>query len=350
MHATQEAIQLQSLKSLQKRMLTSLDEVLIECEPRSIIKTWIFGIFSASGGFFYGFYFGQFNNFFEFFIRGKFEESIQPKDYDGVQSILNGFIVSGGLLCSILGGTLLKNFSPKLLTLICMISLFILNTLQIWAPLYMLYAIRFLIGFVVCLYSYLGPIMVARCLPSKFVGPLGAWYNITLNIGLLAAYAITSDISEQYWEIFLCVPVLFELFRFILFVGFFYVESPYFAYSSIVKSSDPENPTFSIKDAFMKDPHINKLVETFFKEEDYGKQKRFLYNKINHYFSQQAKAKGIIKTACSKETKASFVAASILSMTQQLTGITFIHQYSRQIFIDLGFENASLLVLMGGKF
>ena len=351
MEHKKDAIPFNSSTTTLRITKNSMTQKLKECDPKSFIKVWIFGILTSSGGLIQGFYIAQFNNFFEFFARGKFDDSLQPKDYNEAQSILNGCLVVGGILCTIFGGFFFKYVSPKFLTVIFIIISSLLGIIQIWASLIMLYVLRVIIGFFVCLYTYLGPIMISEYLPSRFVGPLGAFFYITYTFGVLIAFMITSDISEEYWEVFLNVPVYIDLVRLIIFIWFFYIESPYYVYNSLAKNikSTKENFKANLKDAFMKDKRVDKLVKAFFKREDYDTHKRFLFRKIDQSLSNQKKSTGIIQKAFSKKYRKIFTIVVMLNIANQVTGIGIIVLYSKQVLINLEFKNVSLLVSMSGK-
>ena len=237
---------------------TTLNDDLKECEPSNKIKVWAFGLLYASSGFLLGFCIAQFNNFFQFFARGKFGETLPPKDYDNVQSILNGCLVGGALLSSLTAGYLLKYVSTRLLSLLCILVIFLATTLQIWVPLELLYLCRVFIGYVIIFYTYSGPVMIIQCLPGRFIGPLGSIFGLFLNLGVLIAYTVTSDISEDYWEVFLSLPVFFEFIRFVILIFCFYIESPFYVYSSLIKSIKKagKNSGIDIKSAFMKDQRV----------------------------------------------------------------------------------------------
>lgn len=298
-----------------------------------------------------GFFIGQFNNFFEFFTRGKFKQFLPSKDYDHVQSIINGCLTLGAFICTLTGAIPLKYIPYRFLMIACMFIMILTNLLQIWSPLIGIYVLRVIIGYTMCFYTFIGPITVSQCLPSRFVGPLRSFVYVVSTCRMLVAFTISSDISEKYWEVFLSIPIFIEIIRFILYISFFYIESPYFIYNSLLKSSKNKmnNSEINIKRAFMEDKHVNKLVRIFFKKEDHTLQKRFLYDQIDEFFSNKTEGKGIIWTACSKRYRIPFIIAFMLNPGNRLTGVMFIVMYSKQIFETLKLSNIGVLVLMGGK-
>ena len=342
-------IETQPVNTISLKSKTSLHAKFEEREPKNVCMIWVFGILAVSGGLYMGFFLGQFNNFFEFFARGKFKQFVVPRDYDAIQSLLNGCLSIGGFLCTLTGGYLFEYVPYRFLMIGCMAVMIFSNLLQIWAPLMLMYVLRVIIGYTMCFYTFIGPIMVSQCLPSRFVGPLGSCFYVASTTGMLIAFTISSDISEEYWEIFLNIPVFIEIIRLFFYLSFFYIESPFYVYRSIVKSKK-KNLELNIKRAFIENKHVNKLVCLFFKKEDHLGQKEFLFNQIDEIFSKKIEDAGILRTACSKQYRKPFTIVFMLNAANPMTGIVIIILYSRQIFESLEFNNLGFLVLMGGKF
>ena len=348
MNLTNAKLEVQPLNTANLQSKTSIHLKLKECEPINICKIWAFGGLLISAGFYMGFFLGQFNNFFEFFARGKFKQFLPPKDYDQVQSILNGCLSVGAFLCTITGGILFKHIPYRFLMVGCMVIMIVINLLQIWAPLMLMYILRVFIGYIMCFYTFIGPIMVSQCLPSKFVGPLGSFFYVASTAGMLIAFTVSSDISETYWEIFLMIPLFTESIRLFFYTSFFYIESPYYVFNSLMKLKK-KNSTMNLKTAFMANEHVDKLVRLFFRKEDFIPQKEFLYRQVNEFFGKETEGKGVLRLACSRQYRKAFFVVLLLNAANSMTGIVLIILYSRQIFGNLGFENVGLLVLMGGK-
>jgi MFS family permease len=347
--------------------------IKIDTEPGrsgSKIKIITFGVLIIFSGFHYGFNLSQFSTFFEYFFRGRFGSSIAVSEYNNIISFLNTFFILGGTFCAIFSVFIIKTQSPKKLNLLMILLLIILMVVQIWMPLYGLYAVRFLIGIVVVFLFSLGPIIVNHCVPPDYSGPLGMMFGFFIGLGVIVGSSISSDISQEYWYLFLCLPVPFEILRFILLLGLFPYESPYYIYAQISQKNhkkfqkkkkterniESQNITDQkkeikeqIKNEFLNHPQINKLVSSFYLKEDAQRHKLYMYKSISHYETQKNKQKGVCATACSKEYRKQFFTGIILNLANQWTGINVFVLYAKQIYIDLGLWNPDMLVFIGSK-
>jgi hypothetical protein len=193
-------------------------------------------------------------------------------------------------------------------------------------------------------------------------------FSFFIGFGVIAGSSISSDVSQEYWYLFLCLPVPFEILRFVLLLSLFPYESPYYIYAQIStkihkkfhkkKEKNIENQNLtdqtieikeSIKDEFLEHPQIDKLVSSLYLKEDVQRHKLYMYKSISHYETQKSKQKGVCATACSKEYRKQFITGIILNLANQWTGINVFVLYAKQIYIDLGLWNPDMLVFIGSK-
>ena len=348
-----------------------------EGKCRSKAYALFFGMLHIFGGFYIGFYMAQFSTFFEYFIRGKFKGAIEPREYDNIQSLLNTIIIFRGIVSTIASVKIIETQSPKIIVYSLSLGMIIFVFIQVWLPLPVIYVCRFFIGFIMVFYSFIHPQMVNHCCPSKFSGFVGSMFGFFIGIGVLVASSVTSDISEKYWYIFLCIPLPIELFRLIMFFFVFPIESPYYVFEQIEKNlkneskniekntekdlkkiensnknkeNDKTNQQELIKKKFLEHKEINKIVNAFYVKEDIESHKIFLFNSIFRYQEEKKKSTGVFSTMCSKEFKKPFLMGILLNLANQLTGINVIILYSKQIYTSLNFSNPELFVFLGSKF
>lgn len=346
----------------------STDPELNEGRPGSKSKIILFGFLVTFQGFYFTFGLSQFSNFFEYFIRGKFGSQIPVEKYDDIQSLLNTMFFIGTAVGCLVSGKIFETQSPRKFLYVLMLLMIIFNAVQIWANLLILYILRFCIGLVVLLLFLQAPILINQLLPTKFAGVFGSIFLFLLRAGAQVATLITSDVAENYWQLFIFIPVPLEIFRFTMLLYFFPYESPYYVYDRLTKQTSKmgesrrrdseaisldKPPKKSSQDAvqtlFIAHPRINLLIREFYIKADTLKQKLYLYNMISKYKAKKQKEQGICKTACSDSFRRPFVLGVIFNLAHQFSGVYVILLYSKQLFIGLGVPNADLFVFLGSK-
>ena len=331
-----------------------------EGRPNSKFKIYLFGITNIFAGFVIGFNVTQFATFFEYFMQGKFGDSIESVEYDGIQSILNSCTLIGLTLTSMFSSKIVQTQSPLFLTLVMQILLIIVTNLQIFMPLIGLYIVRTLLGMVTCFLYMLGPIMVNECLPSQFTSTIGTMFSISLAISIIASSSVSSDIARQYWYLFLNICSVYELIRFLILLLVVRYESPYYVFYKLNKTleeevnkkdkpMDTEDFKASLENKFTSDARIKKLVSDFYVKEDQESTKLYLFENIYNYMEEKKKMGGIFKLACSQKFRKQFLLACLFNFSNQFTGINIVLLYSKQIYIQLGFTNPDLLVFLPCK-
>lgn len=205
--------------------------------PGSKIKIIFFGTLAIYSGFHMGHCMSQFSTFFEYFMRGKFGQSIKEREFDGIQSLMNTIFVLGLLFFALTSAKLIETRSLKKLNLVSILIYIIFSLLQIPLPLEGVYAMRFLLGVCVASMFALGPVLVNNCLPLEYLGPIGSLFSFFIVLGLIVGSSVSSEISEWYWYIFLCISLPVEVFRFVMLSLVVPYESPYYVYFDIERSA-----------------------------------------------------------------------------------------------------------------
>ena len=201
--------------------------------PKSLPKIYLLGCIISLCGFYFGFTLTEYNNFFEYFMLGKFKESIPQSQYHYINSWLNTFVTLGGLLSVIVSGLLLKRVSLKKIVIgTCLLHIFARSGM-IFANVWFLYFCRFCIGFVICLNSFTCPIYIADLVPKKFIGFLGSCYVAFMSFGIIAAMFMKFSWTKKYWWFVTLIPAFLDFIR-VIFIGLiFNLESP----KSILKNT-----------------------------------------------------------------------------------------------------------------
>ena len=203
------------------------------CKSKCLV--YFFGLMHIFSGFYIGFHMAQFSTFFKFFIRGKFKEEIPVEDYDSVQSLINTMFIIGGTVCSIVSIKIIETQSLIKIFYFSSITIIITTVVQLFAPLYLFYACRFILGFFVVFLLLIEPLLVNHCCPSEFIGPIGSMFSLSIALGILFSSSVSSDFSQEYWYLFICVPIPIEIFRILVSCVMFPLKSPYFTFYQIAK-------------------------------------------------------------------------------------------------------------------
>jgi MFS family permease len=251
----------------------------------------------------------------------------------------------------------------------------VVSIIQAWLPLTVLYIGRFLIGVIVGMIFLLGPIITNQCIPTKFAGTLGSGYSVFIGLGFLVSTSVSSDISEKYWFLFINICSVTEIVRVVIMLFVVRVESPFYVFKEVLKSVKKEANLKSIKNKqeivvsikdkskmdqmellkdrikvkFLNHPKTNKLVSSFYKAEDLGIQKNYLFSTIYEFEKTKQNLGNPIKTAFSKDFRKPFLICCFLNFSTQGSGIAITSFYAKQVFISLGLQNVDFLVFLQSK-
>lgn len=323
----------------------------------------------------FSFCLSQFNNFFEYFARGRFASGLSSAEANSVLSYLNGLFLAGGFVSSLTSSQILGLFSPRALFLVSMALVTLCYLAQTWGPLGLMYAARFLAGYFIILNVILGPLMVSHCCPPAFVGKLGSLFGFFNAFGILMSSLVKSKVTEEYWFLFFNIPTFIEALRLLAFLLCFGFESPFFVFLSLSKrlrkakekekqgrGQSPEPPQTGapldsqsdfadaqLKEAFFADARLNSLLQTTYFPKDVEARKAYLFKVIEQYFRERQSLRGFFKTACSRSFRAQFWIGCLLHFARQGTGISVIVIYSKKLFQILDFGDPELLVTFAGS-
>ena len=352
-----------------KNNLTSLHNLEVntvkEQKCKSPFKVYAFGLSCIQVTFQFTLSLTKLNNFFEYLMRGKFNDSVPPEHYNSIQSNLNALFLAGAFACSVTSGRILDKFSPRSLFTLSMILIILLNIVETVSSLWGMYLARFCIGYLIVFNLFVGPLMVSHCCPSEFVGFLGSFFGFFTALGMFVASLIKSEVSGKYWYVFLNLPTVFEALRLVLIRVFFFYESPYFVFNRLVldqkrrflKDSLDSHSTSvhfvydrdELQRSFCKHKEVKKLVNALYHKRDSQAQKEYLFTVIEKYHRDRCKLDGVWKTAFSKEYRRQFFVGVVINFAGQMTGISVIVLYSKNLYQLLDFGDPELLVSAGGS-
>ena len=196
-------------------------------------KLVLFGFLQSLSGFIFGYTIAQFNSFFTFFMAGRFGTKYPESQYDNIISILNTVGNSGALFCSITSPFLLKYVSRLWLFYLSSIIFSVACIAQIWAPLELLYFLRFVMGYVMCFYSLFSSLVLRESVPSNFVGLFGGLFYVFIVFGVQMSYLLGFEFFNTYYYIGLFIPAVVDTIRLICFLIFLNIDSPNYIYDSL---------------------------------------------------------------------------------------------------------------------
>ena len=341
-------------------------------------KAYIYGIIMALGGLIFGFCIGLFNNFFVYFMKGKFNNKYSSSDYDNIKSLFNTTFNVGGFVCTLTATILLKNFGRKSLFYVCSLLISILCILQIWSPLWGMYIIRFCLGYIACFYTMLCPIMISETLPKIYVGTIGSYFYFMIAFGIQLAFFLKFDWVQKYYYLVICFPVVIEVFRVVLFYFVFNIETPRFIFLSNKKKliqlkkknsnnepllSSIENKsltsetlgnlsitTMDLEQVYGQDERLKKFTQVFYQEKMSKRVIKNLYIEYCKTNKNQNKVQNPYKKMFSKEYRKQFFIVFLINLLNQLCGVNIIIFYSNDIFKTLNVGNPEVLTIIVGNY
>lgn len=296
---------------------------------KSTAYIFAYGLLLASAGLFYGYLIGTFNNFGEAFLENIYQVNDKDEKIE-ILGNLNFYFLMGGLLSTVTASLIYENLGRyKSILLMCIVKITVL-LLFLWKNLIVLYAGRFIGGYLGCFSTFIAPLMIKETIPLKYAGTLSASFAIFITGGILTSYGIGSPAATDYWRFVLSGLLITEVPTFLLFLFYFRMESP----KSIHAKSE------SLKD----DLYENYL---YIYTEQGAKEQTELFMHDMHNVSQSA-AKITIREVFGAEYRLQFLLGFMLNVLNQLTGINFLIFYSKSIFEKIGLQNAETLTFYLG--
>ena len=371
-------------------MLSKTNHPAKSIAVKSVSKVYILGLTISLCGFYFGFTFTEFNNFFEYFMHGKFGHSIKETQYHSINANLNTFITLGGLFCVFTSSFLLQAFRLKTVVLATCLVHIMARALMLFANLECLYVCRFMIGYIICFNSFTCPMYIADLLPKRFIGFLGSCYVGFMSLGIIVAMFMKYPWTVPFWWIVVLIPAILDLFRAILLGFVFNLESTKSLLRDVskeaIRSSRMSNfekeiyldltehertETFdtdvakeqmdiekemknrllgneSLKKQLYEMPEMQRYLHEFYFEEDYDSVIQGVLNNFENSYSK--KKRSILKMMFDKSYKLQFFIAIVVNALNQLTGINAINFYSKIIFKQLHFQSAETLTILCGNF
>lgn len=329
-------------------------------------RAYVYGFTCTITGLIFGFSISMLNNFFVHYMQGRFP-SISITKYDNIESLMNTFFNLGALLCCITSSYFM-GFSRKWLNISFSVATILVNALQIPAPLEMVYVLRFILGYMSCYYTMLGPMMVQETLPNKYVGRIGSFFYLFIASGVQMSFSFTFDWVTDYYYVVLLFPAVIELIRIIVYILFFNIETPLFVYESLgkqIKSEseasdqsgselnqdlvDPSNAVIEegqYFERFRRDARIRLFLDRFYAPEVQDTVVRELFEEYTARSQKSKDSTGIWKIMTSKTYRKQFFLVAVINFANQMTGINVIIFYSSNMFKQLGFANPTFLTFV----
>jgi SP family galactose:H+ symporter-like MFS transporter len=302
-------------------------------QPRSPYKSTayivLYGLLLASGGLFYGYLIGTFNNFGDAFLQNIYSVSAK-EDKIAILGNLNFYFLVGGLLSTVTASFIFEALGRyKSILLMCLAKIAVL-CLFLVQNIYVLYVGRFVGGYLGCFSTFIVPLMIKETIPLKYAGTLSASFAIFITGGILIAYGVGSPDATAYWRLVLSGLLITEVPTFFMFLFYFKMESP----KSIFANSR------SLKD----DLYENYLY--IYTEEGAKEQAEIFMQDMNSV--NESASTITIGEVLGPQYRLQFLLGFMLNVLNQLTGINFLIFYSKSIFEKIGLQNAESLTFYLG--
>ena len=323
-------------------------------------KIYLYGILMNSAGIVFGYTIAQFNNFFIFFMEGHYDK-VSTSEYNKIKSLLNTFFNTGGFICCLTSSILMKKFGRKPLFIVFGIINIILNFIQVWGPIELLYAYRFCIGYIVCFYTILCTVSVSESLPMKYSAPINASFYFFIASGVQIALLMKFDWTRKYYYLVLWLPIIIELLRMILYFIFLNTETPRYVFLDSKKRKASSNNEMneeliqedtqkSIESKFAGDSRMKKYLKVFYEESNHIETVSQFTEEFTLQSKNTKKGQSPLKIAFSKTYLKQTMIGLLLNFMNQLSGINVVVFYSSNVFKTLGFQNPGLLTIIVGLF
>ena len=336
------------------------------------------GLVVVSSGFFYGFTLCEFNNFFEYFIQGKFQDTIKLSDYNGINSLLNTFMTLGGLTATLVSGFLIKRLSLRTLVISSCLLHILFRFLQIVSNLPGLYVCQLVIGFFIAMNCYICQMYVLDLFPKEHVGFINSATGFFISAGIITASFMKSNWTREYWFVVVFIPGFLDLLRLIFIVLLFCYKTPFQILKEIDSKMDTSE-TISLKEnsqndemllgksekiqdltaeggesnnsqtshlynKFVLNPSTLSYLDNFCEDED---KERSLSNFFAEYLHQRKENDGsMVSVLFSRKYRLQIFLGVLINFLTQMTGIGTLDFYSKDIFTDLSFSNAESLTII----
>lgn len=203
-------------------------------------KVWLFALVSVSGGYIFAYTFIMFNNFFPFFVSGKFGDQLAGKDLSWVHSGLNSVYAVGMLVSALTSSIFFKWAGRHVIFTVNSLCVVIASVLQVFVGLELFFVCRFVQGYCAAFHKILGIVMIKEYLLKEEIGRFGAIMYLFMCSGYISVFYLKYDWTATYWYLIILFPALFESIRIALFYRYFFFDSPVSNYNFAKKEHDIE--------------------------------------------------------------------------------------------------------------
>lgn len=233
-------------------------------------KAVLFGLLMTGSGFTFGYTLTQFNSFFKFFMAGRFGSKYAESEHNQILSNINALGTAGALFCTITSPLLLK-YCSRLWLFYVTVSIFCLVTvLQIWAPLELLYVLRFMLGYIFCFYGLSATLVLRESLPSRYVGIFGGCLGVMITLGFQVSYLLGFEFFEKHFYVALLIPAVFDFVRLLLFLFFLNVDTPNYIFGALARQFEKQTKDSPLIQAIKEDnQNGNSKLNTSINIEDF---------------------------------------------------------------------------------
>jgi len=243
-----------------------------------------------------------------------------PADEKFWFSLITSIFAIGGMVGSFFAGYVADKYGRKksmllnnIIVLVACLFVILSYCTQVF---YLLVVVRFLIGINCGIFTGLSPLYITEVAPVNLRGALGVFHQMGIVTAILFSNIMGMENifgSSTKWHLLLCVPLFFSAIQVILFL--FCPESPAF----LIKRNKEEEAMNALC-WLRRTNDVNVEMESLSK----GKTE-IRSNDIT-----------IVQLIRSKRLRSALIVAVVMQLSQQLSGINAVFNFSGQMFKDAG--------------
>lgn len=301
--------------------------------PKNKKKMLIYGFLLASSGIIFGFKVTFYNSFFEEFIEQIYKITDKDKKTT-IYSNLAFFFPFGCLIAAFTAFRIYEKIgrynSFKLLSLLSFFNFGINNVVDI----YFLYFGRILEGFISCFLLFVSHLMIREVVWEGVRQMVANSFIVFVMIGANLGFIFANKNNVESWRFLMFLPVLIDLAKIIIFHFYFPIKSPNYLYKKNSKTKKPKA--------------LKKLLSLNYQNFYTKKNSSTLTKNFLNSQSKNPSKKLTIKTLLKKPYKKQILFAFFINLSQQITGITTLTNFSTTIFTLQKIKHPHIITILTG--
>ena len=319
-------------KNVENKIAERASEAEDEYEPEQKNK-WFniyMTIIMSSGGVYFGYYIAIFNPMAEPLLNSVYD--IKKTSQDEVKGNFNFFFAMGALFSVMVSGWLSDNVGRMRMLLIAELLALITFVGYTIENINILYCVRVLSGIIAGFNTAIAQLALKEILPKKLI-PFGGMVIYICSVSaILVVYSLSYIYDKQglseHWRFILLIPVPITVIRAASFC-FFNIESPKYYFVRYKKFVAKEKSAVILQKIYQRHETARILEE------------------IEACFEEEMSSKPTFSSLFKKQYRQRLVAALIVNLGQQFSGINYLIFYSTSIFNEVSGNGKQITFIMG---